>query len=350
MNSDESWIAPVALTVNAPKETEVETSLLSASPVVLPISGERREDAALGHEFKIPSTPRMARGMYGWFQDRGAIGFILGGLLWLAGIFLEETYLFLWERFHQHWALGIFFFVVAGTTLVAAALLITGEIRGFSSLRRAENLRLDIQRMWERRGHGHAVGVALRLRETMVGDAECESDWKNFNNLVRSHYDDHEVLELLSRTVYGRLDARGYRLIVKHATTMAVASAMSPMIGLNGLFFLWQNLRMIRSIACCYGIHPGGMASLYLTREVLLGTFMVGTTDLVVDRVSDVVGGHAASLVLAQAGKGVANGLFTARIGLAAMNRCRLVPFHAGGEPSLERIRVELFNSLGGSK
>jgi len=349
VNAATPWIAPVELPATPMPQAIGEPSLVSAPPVELPAPPgvEKKEPDLLFSEQPADPHPWQGDRLGQWLHGRTLIWFVLGGLLWLVGFWTESAYHFLWRQFQQHWLLGTIFSFLVVVTLTAAAMLILGELRGMAGLHRFDDLRSEFKRVWEGHAHGQGMALALKLHRHLAGESWLQPAWRQFHDQVQDHHDDKALLELLSRTVHAQLDHRCYPLIVQHGTTTALASTISPFVWLDSLIFLWQNLRMIRAIAACYGLsHPGRMASLFLAREVMLGLLMAGTTDLVVDKVTEAVGGHAASLVLAQVGKGAANALFTARVGLAAMHRCRTLPFHPGGEPSLERVRQELFKNM----
>ncbi|HIJ84253.1 MAG: hypothetical protein HW380_631 [Magnetococcales bacterium] len=347
MNSFEPWLAPVELPA-APLNLKDKESPRPLAPVELP---------SLPRPFHAAANPSQTSGLTFvqpqkgklWgrrFQEKSLTWLVFGAVTWLVGVWLEETLGFLLRQFQLHWALGTVFAVLVLTTLIAAGVLLLNEGRGFVRLRRFDGVQAAIQRLWAKRTHGQGLHLALQLRREMTQEDEVQKAWREFYDLIQDHHDDREVLELLSRTVYATLDRRCYRMIVQHGSTTAIASTISPFVWLDSLVFLWQNLRMIRTIATCYGLKPGGSASLFLAREVMVGLFMAGTADLMADKVAEAVGGHTASIVLAQVGKGIANALFTARVGLAAMNRCRAVPFHSGGEPSMDRLRLELFKTI----
>lgn len=345
MTPSKHWTTPLELPVAAepdhPKEPPVAPVELSFDPESYQENLERNQE--------IPDTQPHARSgvrLERLFRNRPLFWLLFGGLSWLAGVWIEEVYYFLWHQFQVHWALGSLFALLTTATMLSAAIILVGEVGGLTRLKKFDALRTDVQNLWHGSGHGASAKLSLRLRRGVTQEAWLEPAWRNFHNLAQSHHSDRELLELLSRTVYAQLDQRCYQIIVQRGSMTAMASTIIPFVWLDSLIFLWQNLRLIREIAQCYGLKPGWSGNLFLARDVLLGMFMAGTADLMVDKVAETVGGHAASRILAQVGKGVANALFTARVGMAAMNRCRTLPFHPGGEPSLERLRVKLVETI----
>ena len=103
---------------------------------------------------------------------------------------------------------------------------------------------------------------------------------------------------------------------------------------------LSQNVRMVRRIAEIYGAHAGFFGSWRLLRTVathLLATGVVAVGD---DLIGSVAGGHVLARLSRRFGEGVVNGALTARVGIAAMDVCRPLPFAALPRPEgLERHR-----------
>lgn len=347
MNSPDPWQAPVELPATTTPDQNQELPI-SIHPVELPVPHEHTVDWQSPEEL-APDTKKSGgrySGFDRFFPKKSLAWLVIGGLSWLAGIWVEDSAHFILSQFQIHWALGILFGLLVLTTLTAALIVVITEGAGIVRLRRFDAVQQDMRQLWNGAGHGRGVDLTLQLRRDFVQETWLEPAWLEFHGLAQAHHDDRELLQLLSRTVYAKLDHRCYEIIVQHGSATALFSTLSPFVWLDSLFFLWQNLKMIREIAACYGLQPGWSASLILAKKVTLGLFMAGTVDLVADKVAETVGGQAASVLLAQVGKGMANALFTARVGLAAMNRCRMVPFHPGGQPSLDHLRVELLKTV----
>ncbi|MBF0132311.1 MAG: DUF697 domain-containing protein [Magnetococcales bacterium] len=345
MNASDPWLPPVEL-VATHSTASVQQGHPPITPVELPAPVEPREEPSSRSSASPHDAPLTGQRWDSWVQHRWLVWLIFGGVTWLAGTWLEEAVYFVLDQFQRHWVLGAVFSLLILVTLTASVMILFNEAHGFVRLRRFDGLRHQIRQMWDTRSYGQGIPLALRLRHDMSQEEWLQPAWRHYHDMAREHHDDRELLELLSRTVYVQHDQCCYRMIVQHGSTTALASTISPFVWLDSLVFLWQNLRMIRMIAQCYGLKPSWSASLFLAKEVMLGLFMAGTADLLADKVAEAVGGHAASIMLAQVGKGAANGLFTARVGLAAINRCRTLPFHPGGEPSMERLRTELFQTI----
>ena len=114
-------------------------------------------------------------------------------------------------------------------------------------------------------------------------------------------------------------------------------TALVPLALADVAAALFANLRMIRRIAEIYGGRSGTLGSMRLLRRVfghLLATGAVALTD---DLIGSVAGGGVLSKLSRRFGEGVVNGALTARVGIAAMELCRPMPFAALAKPGVSQ-------------
>lgn len=115
-------------------------------------------------------------------------------------------------------------------------------------------------------------------------------------------------------------------------------------------YILTKNLRLIRAISNLYGARRGFIGSFRLTRSVLNHQAVTSTVAIGGGLVQQVVVGHGlASRLSTRLGKGVVNGLITARIGLAAHDLCRPVSFTTIKRPGVTRY-INMLAGLGTKK
>src|SRR5690606_39936966 len=99
-----------------------------------------------------------------------------------------------------------------------------------------------------------------------------------------------------------------------------------------------SNLRMIRRIAEIYGGRGGTLGSWRLTRTVLTHLVATGAVAVGDDLIGSVAGGGLLSKVSRRFGEGVVNGALTARVGVAAIEVCRPMPFAALPRPKVTNL------------
>lgn len=148
-------------------------------------------------------------------------------------------------------------------------------------------------------------------------------------------FDADGLLGLAENTLMAPLDARAAREVEAAARQVATVTAVVPLALADVFTALTSNLRMIRRIAEVYGGRAGTLGSWRLTRTVLTHLVATGAVAVGDDLISSVAGGGVISKVSRKFGEGVVNGALTARVGVAAIEVCRPLPFHATKKPSV---------------
>ena len=95
---------------------------------------------------------------------------------------------------------------------------------------------------------------------------------------------------------------------------------------------------MIRTIAEIYGGRSGTLGNWRLTRSVFAHLVATGAVAVGDDLIGSVAGGGVLAKVSRRFGEGVINGALTARVGVAAMEVCRPLPFSDGRRPSVTAL------------
>jgi putative membrane protein len=131
------------------------------------------------------------------------------------------------------------------------------------------------------------------------------------------------------------LDAAARAEVEAAARQVATVTALVPLALADVAAALFANLRMIRRIAEIYGGRSGTLGSLRLLRRVFGHLVATGAVALTDDLISSVAGGGVLSKLSRRFGEGMVNGALTARVGIAAMEVCRPLPFDALPRPGV---------------
>ena len=99
---------------------------------------------------------------------------------------------------------------------------------------------------------------------------------------------------------------------------------------------------MLRALAGLYGGRPGSLETLKLARMVVSHLAVTGGLALSDTLVQSLLGHGLAGRLSAKLGEGTVNGIMTARIGLAAINLCRPLPFSHLQAPGLRDFLGEI--------
>jgi putative membrane protein len=114
------------------------------------------------------------------------------------------------------------------------------------------------------------------------------------------------------------------------------------------LFVLVTALGLVRRLALVYGGRPGTLALLRLMRQAVTHLALTGGIAASDSLIQQVIGHGLAAKLSARLGEGMLNGLLTARLGLAAINAVRPLPFAALRQPSLNELAGALLRGSEG--
>ena len=146
------------------------------------------------------------------------------------------------------------------------------------------------------------------------------------------------LLGLAEAQILAPLDARARLEIEGAARQVATVTAIVPLALADVFTALAANTRMIRRIAEIYGGRSGTLGSWRLTRQVLTHLVATGAVAVGDDLIGSVAGGGVLSKVSRRFGEGIINGALTARVGVAAMEVCRPLPFQTLSKPSVTNL------------
>ncbi|MCR9274948.1 MULTISPECIES: YcjF family protein [Mameliella] len=141
------------------------------------------------------------------------------------------------------------------------------------------------------------------------------------------------------------LDTAARREVEAAARQVATVTALVPLALADVAAALTANLRMIRRIAEIYGGRSGTLGSWRLTRAVMSHLVATGAVAIGDDMLEPILGGGLLGKLSRRFGEGMVNGALTARVGVAAMEVCRPLPFGKGKRPS---VRAIIRSSLSG--
>ena len=95
---------------------------------------------------------------------------------------------------------------------------------------------------------------------------------------------------------------------------------------------------MIRQIAEIYGGRGGAIGNWRLLRSVMAHLVATGAVSIGDDLISSIAGGGLVGKLSRRFGEGVINGALTARVGIAAIEICRPLPFVEAYHPKVTQI------------
>src|SRR6201999_724652 len=163
---------------------------------------------------------------------------------------------------------------------------------------------------------------------------------------LQSHTDDiidgADMIKLAERELMTPLDLEARRLVSIAAQRVSIVTAVSPRAMIDVLFVFVAALRLIRQLARLYGGRPGTLGMIKLMRQVIAHLAITGGMAATDSLVQQMLGHGLAAKLSQRLGEGILHGLLTARLGLAAIDVTRPLPFTALPRPALSDLAKDL--------
>jgi putative membrane protein len=234
---------------------------------------------------------------------------------------------------------------LVGIAAVALLMLLGRELIGIFRLRRLNTLKRDIVTALSERNVKREHAVTTKILRLYAGRPELRWQIQRLREHLRDVHDPGSLLALADRDLLAEIDGAARREITTSARRVATVTALSPMATLAVGFVAVENLRLLRRLAALYGGRPGFAGSLKLARRVIVHLVATGGVALTDDLLGQFVGQDLMRRLSQRLGEGAFNGALTARVGVAAIDVIRPLPFI---EAAPVRVRAVLAEALKG--
>jgi putative membrane protein len=264
----------------------------------------------------------------------------LGGLVALgAGIAVTSLIEDLYARANWLGTLGATF---AGIAVVAILVIAVREIASLLRLRTIEGLRFRAEAAIVHDDRDAARAIVRELSDVMAGAPQLARDRRELGTHLTEIIDGADLVRLAERKLMTPLDAEASRIVARAAKRVSLVTAISPRAAIDMIFVFVAALGMIRRLAALYGGRPGLLGLVRLVRHIIAHLTITGGLAAGDSLIQQMLGHGVAAKLSARLGEGVLNGLLTARLGLAAIEVARPLPFAALPKPALSDIAGDL--------
>ncbi|GGD91238.1 UPF0283 membrane protein R01807 [Aureimonas endophytica] len=239
---------------------------------------------------------------------------------------------------------------LAGLLLLGALGVVAREIAGLLRLKAVEAERKAATKAFELDSAREAAEVVDRLTGLLAQHPETAGGRSRLAALKDEVIDGRDLIILAERELLEPIDRRARALVMASAKRVSVVTAVSPKALVDISYVLFENVRLIRRMSELYGARPGLIGLAKLTRDVVGHLAVTGSISIGDSLVGQVVGHGLAARLSARLGEGVVNGLLTARVGIAAMDLCRPLPFVRARRPRIGDFMNDLIALQGGGR
>jgi putative membrane protein len=275
-------------------------------------------------------------------------GFRWGAVFWTAvgGLVLLGTGLgvinLIEDLFARSESLGFIGLAFASVAALALTVVVAREAFGLARLATIEKLHLRAAEVLLSDDRGASRTIVDELLKLAHQNPQLARARAALQNHADDIIDGADMIKLAERELMSPLDQEARRLVSTAAQRVSIVTAVSPRALIDVLFVFVASLRMIRQLARLYGGRPGTLGMIRLMRHVIGHLAITGGMAASDSLIQQMLGHGIAAKLSQRLGEGMLNGLLTARLGLAAIDVTRPLPFTALPRPALADLAKDL--------
>ncbi len=312
--------------MSGPRIFRVDDPALTNAPP--PTVIEEDPTLPVEEEFIEPESRYSALSALVWSAVLGLVTLAIGAAAW--DLVASMTAKNIW--------LGRLVIALLVIVLAGLALFVFRELAALSRISKVDGLRRLADDAWETGDRWIADQVRGDLQALYRHREDFDRARETIDLRKGDAPDAQTLLTLVEVETMRHLDARAADAAQRGARSVAAATALLPSGILDAAAVLYMNVRMVRQIAVVYEGRAGWLGSWRLLKKVIVHLAATGMIAMGDDFFGAILGGGALGKLSRRAGEGAINGALTARIGIAAMEVCRPLPFRALEKPGLRSI------------
>lgn len=272
---------------------------------------------------RLAAKPRSAFSRFAFWVFSSLFTLILSVAAWnfVTGLFASNSYL------------GWLAFALLILALFVVLVMALREFSAFARMARLDKLRSDAETARATGDLKAARAVVTSLTGLYANRADTAWGLAKLAEQQPDVFDADALLSLAETELLAPLDRTALAEVEAAARQVAIVTAFVPMALADVAAALYANLKLIRRLSEIYGGRSGSLGSMRLMRRVFSALLGAGAIALADDLIGSVAGGGILAKLSRRFGEGVVNGALTARVGLAAMELSRPLPFVALPKP-----------------
>ncbi|MBD9526502.1 YcjF family protein [Paracoccus sp. PAR01] len=295
-------------------------------------------DDGLGSVLPQPRTMQLVTRLVGGGPTRLTRFFINTGVALFSFLLSVAALRYLSDLLHTYPLLGWIGIALMVLFCIAALAMAWREYRAWARFAAIDGINRAAGAAMASGDVKAAQDVVGRLEHLYRGRDELEWGRKRLAEHKAEAYDAASLIAMAETELLAPLDQQARREIEAAARTVAAATALIPLALADVVAALAANLRMIRRMAEIYGGRAGAVGGWRLARTVMTHLVATGAVAAGDDLIHTVAGGGLLARVSKRFGEGVVNGALTARVGIAAMEVCRPLPFIQQPRPKVGNL------------
>ncbi len=294
-------------------------------PAPNPVPNPAPQGQAMQAIAQIAARPRSRIAQLFWSALAALIGAMISVAAWdfVMGLIARAP------------ALGYTVAGLVGLVLFALLTLSGRELIALRRLARVDDLRSTAENAQDLQT---ARDVTDRISHLYQSREEMRWGRERFAELQPDQLDADSLFALAETELLAPLDRAAEAEVQAAARQVATVTALVPLALADVIAALTANLRMIRRIAEVYGGRGGLLSSWRLTRAVLTHLVATGAVAVGDDMLEPILGGSLLGKLSRRFGEGLVNGALTARVGVAAIEVCRPLPFSQTRRPKASTL------------
>jgi putative membrane protein len=244
------------------------------------------------------------------------------------------AYDFVYGLITRNRVIGTVALVLVGVVLLGLLGFILREAAGLARLGKVDDVRRKAEGALESGARADATAALDDLRALYARRRDLDWGMEELKSREGDLFEPDAMIGLAERSLMAGLDKQAEASIGRAARSVAAITAIVPLALVDVATALYVNLRMIREIAEIYGGRAGWLGSWRLLKAVAGHLVATGAVAIGDDMLGAALGGGAVARISRRFGEGLINGALTCRVGAAAIEVCRPLPFHVLPQPT----------------